>query len=85
MSHRQHGTRVKYVIDRCRCRPCTDASTQAERAINADPDDHIDLTVDERAEAARRMAHAGRLRHEIGRVLHMSGDAVKRLLEQVPA
>lgn len=26
-----HGTRTAYVVDRCRCRPCMDASTRAQR------------------------------------------------------
>lgn len=26
----QHGTRTAYVVDKCRCRPCTDASAWAE-------------------------------------------------------
>lgn len=30
MSAREHGTRVKYVIDRCRCQPCTNANRTAE-------------------------------------------------------
>ena len=30
MSHREHGTRVKYVIDRCRCQPCKAANRTAE-------------------------------------------------------
>lgn len=30
-SRRRHGTRVKYVIERCRCAPCTIASRDAER------------------------------------------------------
>lgn len=31
LSHREHGTRAKYVIDRCRCQPCTASSRIAER------------------------------------------------------
>lgn len=27
----QHGTRTAYVLDKCRCRPCIDASSAAER------------------------------------------------------
>lgn len=30
----QHGTRVAYVKDRCRCRPCMDANTAASRRTN---------------------------------------------------
>lgn len=30
MSHRQHGTRAKYVVDKCRCDDCTEASRVAE-------------------------------------------------------
>lgn len=30
MSHRAHGTRVKYVIDKCRCDDCREASRAAE-------------------------------------------------------
>ncbi|WGM21841.1 hypothetical protein QEH68_06620 [Paenarthrobacter sp. OM7] len=29
-----HGTRLAYVVDKCRCRPCTDAATQAESNRN---------------------------------------------------
>ncbi len=29
MSHRHHGTRAKYVVDRCRCLPCRAANSQA--------------------------------------------------------
>lgn len=31
-----HGTRVKYVIDRCHCKPCTEASRVAEKARRRD-------------------------------------------------
>lgn len=31
-SHRPHGTRVKYVIERCRCEPCRAANREASRA-----------------------------------------------------
>lgn len=30
-SHRQHGTHVKYVIDRCKCDPCREANNRYER------------------------------------------------------
>lgn len=30
MSNRQHGTRAKYVVDKCRCTPCKDANRKAE-------------------------------------------------------
>lgn len=30
MSTRQHGTRATYVVDKCRCKPCTQANTNAE-------------------------------------------------------
>jgi hypothetical protein len=29
-SHRKHGTRARYVVDRCRCAPCTKANREAE-------------------------------------------------------
>lgn len=32
VSHRAHGTRVKYVIDKCRCEPCRLANRAAENA-----------------------------------------------------
>jgi len=32
MSHRTHGTYVKYVVDRCRCVPCRQANSVYERA-----------------------------------------------------
>lgn len=38
MSHRQHGTRVKYVVDKCRCAPCRQANSLAaaeRRRLNA--------------------------------------------------
>lgn len=31
VANHQHGTRVAYVVDKCRCRPCRDASSAAER------------------------------------------------------
>lgn len=31
-----HGTRTAYVVDKCRCRPCTDASTQVQARRNKD-------------------------------------------------
>lgn len=31
-----HGTRTAYVVDKCRCRPCTDASTQVQSKRNKD-------------------------------------------------
>lgn len=31
-AHHEHGTRTAYVLDRCRCRPCREASCAAERA-----------------------------------------------------
>lgn len=35
-SRRPHGTRVKYVIERCRCEPCRSANREASRArVNA--------------------------------------------------
>lgn len=30
-SHREHGTRAKYVADRCRCEPCREAARIAQR------------------------------------------------------
>ena len=30
MTAREHGTRAKYVVDKCRCAPCTQANTNAE-------------------------------------------------------
>jgi hypothetical protein len=31
-AHHEHGTRNAYVLDKCRCRPCTDATRDYERA-----------------------------------------------------
>lgn len=31
MSNRQHGTRAKYVMDKCRCEPCTNANRTYNR------------------------------------------------------
>jgi transcriptional regulator with XRE-family HTH domain len=30
IANHEHGTRTAYVVDKCRCRPCTDASARAE-------------------------------------------------------
>jgi len=30
-TNRQHGTRAKYVVERCRCEPCTDANRRYSR------------------------------------------------------
>lgn len=32
MSHREHGTYVKYVVDKCRCDPCRKANSEYEKA-----------------------------------------------------
>jgi len=31
---REHGTRVKYVQERCRCKPCTEANTVYQRGLD---------------------------------------------------
>lgn len=52
MSHRQHGTRVKYVIDKCRCDACREASRIAEKKRRRERLYGIEAYVD--AEPARQ-------------------------------
>jgi len=33
-THHPHGNRVRYVIDKCRCRPCRDAASKYQRDLN---------------------------------------------------
>jgi transcriptional regulator with XRE-family HTH domain len=83
----QHGTRLAYVLDQCRCRACTDANTAAQARVNrlkayGQWDSRVDAApVREHVEALGR---AGMGHKRVARLAGVSGSAVSWLLYGKP-
>lgn len=80
----EHGTRTAYVVDKCRCRPCTDASTKAEKTrtrqtaygrydhgrVDADPvREHMRYLMDNGISVKRMAAITGLALSTVGAIL----------------
>ena len=82
MTHRQHGTHVKYVIDKCRCADCRAASTAYEAHRTRQRAYGIDAYVDASPARAhvRRLGAQGMGWKRVARAADLSPSTVWKLM-----